>query len=169
MIVVADSSPFVVLVSIEHGDLFAAVFGEIIIPPQVRAELASPKRSDAVRAFIAAPPSWLHVVSHSSIEPIERLHAGELLDESSPDDSTLHLASLHGRRRRRRDAGNRFHAEDESARDQDVMVPPDRGHSPAFLKLIATAIKKNDKPQAMWSVQIHRLVTKAPRRHESER
>ena len=77
MIVVADSSPFVVLVSIEHDDLFAAEFGEIIIPPQVRAELASPKRSDAVRAFIAAPPSWLHVVAPSSIEPIERLHAGE--------------------------------------------------------------------------------------------
>jgi len=77
MIIVADSSPFVVLVSVKHVDVLATVFQEVIIPPQVQAELASPKRSEAVRAFIAAPPSWLRVVSPTSIEPIEGLHAGE--------------------------------------------------------------------------------------------
>jgi predicted nucleic acid-binding protein len=77
MIVVADSSPFVVLVSVQHVDLLAAVFREVVIPPQVQAELASPKRSDAVRAFIAAPPSWLHIVSPSAVESLEGLHAGE--------------------------------------------------------------------------------------------
>ena len=66
MIIVADSSPFVVLVSVEHVDVLATVFREVIIPPQVQAELASPKRSEAVRAFIAAPPSWLRVVSPSA-------------------------------------------------------------------------------------------------------
>ena len=47
MIIVADSSPFVVLVSIAHVDVLPALFHEITIPPQVQAELASPKRSDA--------------------------------------------------------------------------------------------------------------------------
>jgi len=77
MIIVADSSPFVVLVSVKHVDVLATVFQEVIIPPQVQAELASPKRSEAIRAFIAAPPSWLRVVAPTSIEPIEGLHAGE--------------------------------------------------------------------------------------------
>jgi predicted nucleic acid-binding protein len=77
MMIVADSSPFVVLVSVEHVDVLATVFQEVISPPQVQAELASPKRSEAVRAFIAAPPTWLRVVSPTSIEPIEGLHAGE--------------------------------------------------------------------------------------------
>jgi len=69
MIIVADSAPFVVLVAVEHVDLLATVFQEVIIPPQVQAELASAKRSEAVRAFIAAPPSWLRIVSPTSIEP----------------------------------------------------------------------------------------------------
>jgi predicted nucleic acid-binding protein len=77
MIIVADSSPFVVLISVEHIALLAAIFHEVIIPPEVLAELASPKRADDIRAFIAAPPSWLHVASPSSIEPIEGLHAGD--------------------------------------------------------------------------------------------
>jgi predicted nucleic acid-binding protein len=43
----------------------------------VEVELASPKRPEAVRAFIGAPPSWLRTQSPSLIEPIEGLHAGE--------------------------------------------------------------------------------------------
>jgi predicted nucleic acid-binding protein len=70
MIIVADSSPFVVLVSVDHVEVLANVFNDVIIPPQVQAELASPKRSEAVRAFIAAPLSWLSIVSPTSIEYI---------------------------------------------------------------------------------------------------
>jgi predicted nucleic acid-binding protein len=80
MIIVADSSPFVVLVAVGHVDVLAALFEEVLIPPQVESELASPKRLEAVRAFIATPPSWLRVQSPDPIDPIERiegLHAGE--------------------------------------------------------------------------------------------
>jgi predicted nucleic acid-binding protein len=77
MIIVADSSPFVVLVSVQQIDVLAAVFGEVIIPPQVQSELAATKRAEVVRAFIAAPPSWLRVVAAASVQPIEGLHAGE--------------------------------------------------------------------------------------------
>ena len=77
MIIVADSSPFVLLVSIEQVEVLASLFKDVIIPPQVQAELSSPKRSEIVRAFIAAPPPWLRVVSPKLIEPIDGLHPGE--------------------------------------------------------------------------------------------
>ncbi len=77
MIVVADSSPFVVLVAVGQADVLRTIFQEVVIPPEVRAELASAKRSDAVRAFIMAPPTWLRIVAPTSITPIEGLDAGE--------------------------------------------------------------------------------------------
>jgi predicted nucleic acid-binding protein len=77
MIIVADSSPFVVLVAVGCVDVLEALFKESLIPSQVESELSSPKRGEAVRAFIATPPSWLRVWSPDSIELIEGLHAGE--------------------------------------------------------------------------------------------
>jgi predicted nucleic acid-binding protein len=77
LIVVADASPFVVLVAIGHVDVLATLFGEILIPPQVASELASPRRSLDVRDFIATPPPWLRIVAPSSVETIPGLAAGE--------------------------------------------------------------------------------------------
>jgi predicted nucleic acid-binding protein len=78
MIIVADSSPFVVLVAVGHVDVLVTLFQEVLILPQVEFELRSPKRSEAVRAFITARPAWLVVRSPDSIQPIEGLHAGEV-------------------------------------------------------------------------------------------
>jgi predicted nucleic acid-binding protein len=77
MIIVADSSPLVVLVSIGHVDVLPALFPGILIPPQVEAELASAKRPELVRAFIAEPPPWIRIQHPSSLDRIEGLHAGE--------------------------------------------------------------------------------------------
>ena len=77
MIVVADSSPFVVLIAIGHGDLLAALFQRIIVPNEVAAELGSPKRPEAVLAFIAAPPAWFEVRTPVSPVAIPGLHPGE--------------------------------------------------------------------------------------------
>lgn len=77
MIIVADSSPFVVLIAIGHIDVLPALFGEIVIPPQVESELASQRRPEAVRTFIGAVPPWLRVQSPDLIESIEGLHDGE--------------------------------------------------------------------------------------------
>lgn len=77
MIVVADTSPFVVLVAIGHIDVLPTLFREILIPPEVASELASTKRPTEVRAFIAAPPSWLHILAPSSPGSIPGLDAGE--------------------------------------------------------------------------------------------
>src|SRR6478752_105691 len=78
MLVIADASPLVGLVKIGHVDVLAALFGEVIIPPQVAAELASPKRPAEVRAFMASPPPWLSVRAPSRLEAIDDLDPGEL-------------------------------------------------------------------------------------------
>jgi predicted nucleic acid-binding protein len=44
MLVIADASPLVGLVRIGHVDVLAALYGAVLIPPQVAAELVSPKR-----------------------------------------------------------------------------------------------------------------------------
>lgn len=77
MIVVADSSPLVVLVAIGNVDVLPSLFGRVAIPPEVAGELALPGRAGEVRAFIAKPPDWLEVRPPATIEPIPRLHAGE--------------------------------------------------------------------------------------------
>lgn len=77
IVVVADSSPFVVLINIGHEDLLRALFARVIIPPEVAAELRSPRRPQAVRDFIAALPSWVEERTPSAIENIAKLHAGE--------------------------------------------------------------------------------------------
>lgn len=48
MIVVADASPFVVMVAIEHVEVLPTVFREVLIPPEVASELASSKRPTEV-------------------------------------------------------------------------------------------------------------------------
>jgi predicted nucleic acid-binding protein len=77
VIVVADTSPFVVLVAIGHVDVLPTLFTEVVIPPQVALELASSRRRQEVRNFIATPPAWLRVVTASVTETIPGLAAGE--------------------------------------------------------------------------------------------
>ena len=78
MLVVADASPLVGLVNIGHADVLAALYGAVVIPPPVAAELVSPKRPGEVRAFMASPPRWLSVRSPSRLEAIDHLDPGEL-------------------------------------------------------------------------------------------
>jgi predicted nucleic acid-binding protein len=77
MIVVADASPFVVLVAIGHVDVLPTFFREVLIPPEVASELASSKCPTEVRAFIATPPPWLRILAPSSFKSIPGLDAGE--------------------------------------------------------------------------------------------
>jgi predicted nucleic acid-binding protein len=77
MIVVADSSPLVVLVNIGHVEILPAIFWEVVIPPQIAAELADAKRPQAIRDFIGRKPLWLRVQAPIRLEPIPDLHEGE--------------------------------------------------------------------------------------------
>jgi len=78
MLVVADSSPLVVLVIIGHINILAGLFGQVIVPPVVWGELGQSKRPQAVHDFVTRHPAWLLVRLPASIEPIPSLHAGEV-------------------------------------------------------------------------------------------
>ena len=78
MIVVADSSPLVALINIGHIDVLPGLFGQVIIPPQISAELGQLGRPQAVRDFIASPPDWLIERLPVAMQPISALHPGEL-------------------------------------------------------------------------------------------
>ena len=77
MIVVADSSPLIVLVNIGHTEVLPALFREVVIPPQIAAELADAKRPQVVQEFIREKPAWLRIQAPVSMEPIPELHEGE--------------------------------------------------------------------------------------------
>lgn len=77
MIVVADGSPLIVLINIEHIEVLPALFGQAVIPPEVSAELQQSNRPQAVRDFVASRPKWLIERIPSIIQRIPGLHAGE--------------------------------------------------------------------------------------------
>jgi predicted nucleic acid-binding protein len=78
MLVVADASPLVGLAKIGHADILPVLYGAVVIPTQVAAELTSPKRPPEVRAFMASALPWLSVRTPSRLEPIADLDPGEL-------------------------------------------------------------------------------------------
>ncbi len=63
MIVVSDTSPLNYLVLIDAVEVLPALFGRVVVPPAVIEELQSQGAPDAVKAWIAAAPSWLEVRS----------------------------------------------------------------------------------------------------------
>ena len=78
--VVSNTSPINYLVLIDQIEVLPALFGEIAIPEAVRDELMHPDAPDALRAWIAHPPVWLHVeavVPDTSDATLQRLHRGE--------------------------------------------------------------------------------------------
>lgn len=77
MIAVADSSPPHYLILIGHDFLLPALFGQVLIPPAVLAELSHPRAPAAVRAWSAFPPPWLALQRPSSIDPGIGLGIGE--------------------------------------------------------------------------------------------
>jgi predicted nucleic acid-binding protein len=51
MLVIADSSPIIALISLGRVDILPRLFGQIVVPPAVAAELGAAARSQAVRAI----------------------------------------------------------------------------------------------------------------------
>lgn len=77
MLVVADTSPIIVLVNIQSIDLLPKLFEHVRIPPQVADELRWQTRPLAVQNFISNPPPWLIVQSPSKLLPLPTLDPGE--------------------------------------------------------------------------------------------
>jgi predicted nucleic acid-binding protein len=63
--IVSDTTPLNYLVLIEAVDLLPRLYQRVLIPPAVRDELTRPRAPEAVRLWIAQPPSWLELVTSS--------------------------------------------------------------------------------------------------------
>lgn len=77
MIVVSDSTPLNILIRIELVGVLPTLYGRVVIPTAVRAELSHERTPEEVQRWIAAPPAWLEVRAPSRVEAIGRKGLGE--------------------------------------------------------------------------------------------
>jgi len=79
VIVIADTSPLNYLVRLGRPEILADLFGRVIIPGAVLAELSHPEAPTEVRAFAFSPPPWIEVVRAETIDATlpDTLGAGE--------------------------------------------------------------------------------------------
>jgi len=79
MIIVSDTTPLHYLIVIERAELLAELFGSIIIPEAVFAEMAHDKTPVIVQEWLTALPSWVQVkgASPSISAQVKNLGRGE--------------------------------------------------------------------------------------------
>jgi predicted nucleic acid-binding protein len=79
MIVVSDASPLNALVRIGQVDVLHPLFGIVVIPPAVAAELSHAGTPGVVRNWVAARPAWLEIRAPSRIDATLQIDdAGEV-------------------------------------------------------------------------------------------
>ena len=76
ILVVADSSPLIVLLKIGQIDLLPTLFNRAAMPPAIAEDLTSDRRTKAVRDFFDPPPAWLRVQQPRTEENIPGLYRG---------------------------------------------------------------------------------------------
>jgi len=74
VIVVADASPLRYLILIDYDHVLTALYGRVVVPPAVVAELNQQRTPDVVRSWLAGAPEWLHV--QAPIQEREDLRRG---------------------------------------------------------------------------------------------
>ena len=78
MIVVADTSPITYLAQLELTHLLPALYGDLVLPEAVQAELLAIGAPKQVRRWAADPPAWVRILSPTRTDPgLEALDAGE--------------------------------------------------------------------------------------------
>jgi predicted nucleic acid-binding protein len=78
-VVVADATPLNYLVLIGQIELLHLLFGEVMIPEAVLAELRHPKVPPAVTAWLQKLPHWLRVLKVSEVDCTIQLGQGETI------------------------------------------------------------------------------------------
>ena len=87
MIVVADTSPINYLVLIDQPELLHQLYGEVVLPPAVHAELSAENTPEKVKAWLSEGRSWLRVqqVEAARVETVSAgLFSREAAWENSP-------------------------------------------------------------------------------------
>jgi predicted nucleic acid-binding protein len=77
MIVVSDTSPLNYLVQIGADAVLPSLFGQVLTPPEVLAEMGHAKAPAAVSAWARQPPAWLEVRSPQAKADFPGLGPGE--------------------------------------------------------------------------------------------
>lgn len=77
MIVLSDTSPINYLVLTGHIEILPALFGQVVIPAAVLAELQHSGTPTVVQRWIRNPPAWLLIRSAAQVDPRLRLGQGE--------------------------------------------------------------------------------------------
>jgi predicted nucleic acid-binding protein len=79
MLVIADTSPLHYLILLESTDILSVLFGRIVIPRAVAAELQHPQTPAVVRVWMATPPTWLDIQNVGTVSDasLSRLDPGE--------------------------------------------------------------------------------------------
>lgn len=77
-LVVADTTPLNYLILIGKAPILASLFGKVVIPEGVFAELGHPKAPDLVKSWIRDLPPWVEVARVSEIDANIPLGKGEV-------------------------------------------------------------------------------------------
>lgn len=79
-IVVSDASPLHYLIVIGEAHVLPALYGQVLVPAAVAAELQHARAPNAVRDWWTAPPAWVEIVAAdapSGETELSHLGAGE--------------------------------------------------------------------------------------------
>ena len=77
MLIVADTSPLNYLTLIQAVHVLPDLYGRIVIPPEVLAELRDAAAPESVRSWVGTPPNWLEIIAPASIDMSLPLDPGE--------------------------------------------------------------------------------------------
>lgn len=78
MIVIAGNSPLSALAEIGMLEVLPALYDTVVVPATVCREAMHERAPEVLRKWMAAPPSWLHVLADPAILPeFAALDAGE--------------------------------------------------------------------------------------------
>ncbi len=78
MIVVADAGPLRYLILIDYVHVLPALYGRVVVPPAVIAELSRERTPDLVKTWLSSSPEWLHVQGpRQTVSLGDALGAGE--------------------------------------------------------------------------------------------
>ncbi len=77
-VVIADTSPINYLVLINEVEVLSRLYGQIVIPEEVAAELADHNAPAAVRVWMEQRPRWIEIRNSPTADPsLMELDAGE--------------------------------------------------------------------------------------------
>src|ERR1044071_3814670 len=77
MVVIADTSPIHYLVLIGKIQLLPKLYGRILVPPAVLAELRHTSAPEMVREWVTDPPAWMEIRQPTHEVPGDTLDRGE--------------------------------------------------------------------------------------------